>query len=184
MLLTDNAGGSCLIIDPKGEALKLVGKMGLRPFGLPDAPSRYDIVWLDPFDIMKAGTWSLNPITRLKAKNPNASADARLSGPGACHRARGQNSHWDETARNFYTALLLYVAQYPGLKEPRDLVTAHRLLEPCLELRERSGRIPRKTLRANGEVDRRAQGCCQRRQCRAGARRHDTPELPDVGAAR
>lgn len=127
MLLTDNAGGSCLIVDPKGEALKLVGKMGLRPFGLEDAPSRYDIAWLDPFDLMKAGTWSLNPLTRLSAHNPNATSDARLLAQ-ALVILQQRDSHWDETARNFWTALLLYVAQFPDLKEPRDLVTAYRLM--------------------------------------------------------
>lgn len=128
LLLTDNAGGSCLIVDPKGEALKLVGKMGLRPFGLADAPSRYDIAWLDPFDIMKAGTWTLNPISQLRAENPNASADARLLAQALVVVHSEKGAHWDETARNFWAALLLYVAQFPDLNEPRDLVTAHRLI--------------------------------------------------------
>jgi type IV secretion system protein VirD4 len=139
LLLTDNAGGSCLIVDPKGEALKLIGKMGLRPFGLPDAPSRYDIAWLDPFNVMGADTWSLNPITRLGPGNPNASADARLLAQALVVVHQGQGSHWDETARNFYTALLVYVAQYPGLNEPRDLLTLHRLLSLAFDYENATG---------------------------------------------
>jgi type IV secretory pathway TraG/TraD family ATPase VirD4 len=127
MMLTDNAGGSMVVIDPKGEALRLIGKMGLRPFGLRDAPSRYDVLWLDPFDLMKAGTWSLNPIAHLGANNPNATADAKLLAWNMVESASAKETHWDEKARTSLTALLLYVAQFPDLEWPRDLITVRRL---------------------------------------------------------
>ncbi len=128
LLLTGNASGGAVVIDPKGEALRYVGKLGLRPFGLVDAPSRYDVMWLDPFNVMDAGTWSFNPLSHLGADNPNASADAKLLAQGLVIQSSAKEPHWDEVARNFWAALLLYVAQHPSVREPRDLVTARRWL--------------------------------------------------------
>jgi len=138
MLITDSASGGVLVIDPKGECLGLIGKLGLRPFGLSDAPSRYEVSWLDPFDVMKAGTWSLNPLTRLGADNANASSDARLLAQ-AMVILQQRDSHWDETSRNFWTALLLYVAQFPDLQEPRDLITVWRMLSLAWDFHYEAG---------------------------------------------
>jgi type IV secretory pathway TraG/TraD family ATPase VirD4 len=127
LLLTDNASGGVVVVDPKGEALRYIGKMGLRPFGLKDAPSRYEIAWIDPFNVLGAGTWSLNPISHLGVDNPNASADAKLLSETMVEIASEKDSHWDLYGRNFKTALLMFVAQHPEVEAPRDLLTVRRI---------------------------------------------------------
>jgi hypothetical protein len=84
---------------------------------------------------------------------------------------------------NFYTALLLYVAQYPGLKEARDLVTAHRLLNLAWNYENEAGESLEKRCAQMVKWTDGPKGRNRARQCRSGwahpaGRTASSPVLP------
>lgn len=127
-LMRVNPGSCVVVVDPKGEALEKVGKLGVRPFSDAACPSRYDVRWLDPFDVTRTRrTWSINPLRALTPDNPFAVEEAKILA-NAIISIGSKDSHWDESARNFLRALILYVAQDPAEDgNGRDLVRVRQI---------------------------------------------------------
>ncbi|WP_444770595.1 type IV secretory system conjugative DNA transfer family protein [Rhodopseudomonas sp. NSM] len=113
-----------VVVDPKGEIAKLAGPFFQRPFA--DGPSVY---LLDPWDICDTGrTAVLTFLDQLTADNPNCTDDARAMADAMIIPSGAEDSHWENTARNFLTGLLLYLALDPAEEGKRDLVRLRELV--------------------------------------------------------
>jgi type IV secretion system protein VirD4 len=107
-----------VVVDPKGEIAKLAGPF----FEIPFYPKR-TVHLLDPWDQCKTGqTAVLNVLEHITTDNPNYVDDARALADAMIIPSGGENTHWDNAARNFLTAILLYVALSPKEKDNRDLL--------------------------------------------------------------
>lgn len=125
MLLGSALGASTVVVvDPKGEIAKLVGPFFEKPFG--DKPT---VHLLDPWDQGGTGqTSALNVLDHITANNPNHVDDARALADAMVIPSGGENTHWDNAARNFLTAILLYVALSPKEKDNRSLLRVRELV--------------------------------------------------------
>jgi type IV secretion system protein VirD4 len=105
-------------IDPKGEIAKLTGPFFQQAFA-----ARPSVFLLDPWDQCGTGqTSALNVLTQITPENPNYVDDARTLADAIIIPSGSENRHWDESARNFLTALLLFVALDPSEEGRRDLI--------------------------------------------------------------
>lgn len=118
------APSTVVVVDPKGEIAKLVGPYFEKPFG--DKPT---VHILDPWDQCGTGqTSALNILDQITASNPNHVDDARALADAMVIPSGGENTHWDNAARNFLTAILLYVALSPKEKDSRSLLRVRELV--------------------------------------------------------
>lgn len=109
--------GSAVVIDPKGEALGSCGKLFMGT-----TRQSHDVVWLDPWNEQGTGkSWRFNFLDQLTPSNPNLVDDARALAD-AIIIPSGGDTHWDTTARNLLTALLLYISVHPAEEGRRHLV--------------------------------------------------------------
>jgi type IV secretion system protein VirD4 len=112
-----------VVVDPKGELAKLAGPF----FEIPFYP-RQTVHILDPWDQCKTGqTAVLNVLEHITPDNPNYVDDARALADAMIIPSGGENTHWDNTARNFLTAILLYVALSPK-ENDRDLLRVREIV--------------------------------------------------------
>lgn len=125
MLLGSRLGTSTVVVvDPKGEIARLVGPYFEKPFG--DRPT---VHLLDPWDQCGTGqTSALNVLDQITESNPNHVDDARALADAMIIPSGGENTHWDNAARNFLTAILLYVALSPKEKDNRNLLRVRELV--------------------------------------------------------
>jgi type IV secretion system protein VirD4 len=113
--------GSCVVIDPKGEALHKVGKLAIRPFDLHREGEDFRVVWLDPWDLSGTGiTGSYNFLKRLTASSRNLADDARALADAIIIGGSQTETHWDDSAKIFLAGILVYVAIHPE-ENRRDL---------------------------------------------------------------
>lgn len=107
-----------VVVDPKGEIARLAGPFFQTPFA--DAAS---VFVLDPWDLCGTGaTASLNVLDAITPESPNYVDDARALADAMIIPSGAENTHWDNAARNFLTAIILYVALAPEEKDSRDLI--------------------------------------------------------------
>ncbi len=126
--------GSILATDPKGELANLTAehrhkKLGqkvhvLDPFGVADVPSEYRA--------------SFNPLSILKADSPTLIEDAGLIAD-ALVIASSKDEHWDASAREVITVLMIYLVQRNKpivchLPELRRILRNDVLLESTMEM--------------------------------------------------
>ena len=113
-----------VVVDPKGEIAQLVGPVFARPYS-----EKANVHLLDPWDQCGTGmSESLNVLSTIVPDNPNHVDDARALADAIIIPSGGENTHWDNTARNFLTAVILYVALDPLEKDRRDLVRVRDLV--------------------------------------------------------
>jgi type IV secretion system protein VirD4 len=113
-----------VVVDPKGEIANLTGPYWEVPFG-----SEPTVNLFDPWDECRTGRCAtLNVLDQLTPSNPNYVDDARALADAMVIPSGGENTHWDNAARNFLTAVLLYVALSPQEKDRRDLVRVRELV--------------------------------------------------------
>jgi type IV secretion system protein VirD4 len=113
-----------VVVDPKGEIAKLAGPYFETPFA-----SQQTVHLLDPWDQCGTGqTAALNVLEQITADNLNYVDDARALADAMIIPSGGENTHWDNAARNFLTAILLYVALSPKEKDNRDLMRVRDLV--------------------------------------------------------
>ena len=129
--------GSVLATDPKGE---LANKTAGRRAALGQR-----VYVLDPFHIVRgpAATYraSYNPLTRVKLENLTVVEDAvQIADALVVTTGQEKDPHWNESARGFLFALILYVAVAPGLEAAdrhlgsvRKLVNQARTIDPETE---------------------------------------------------
>ncbi len=118
----DRQTGSCVVIDPKGEALHKIGKLALRPFDLHRDGEDFTVCWLDPWNLSQTGhTWSYNFLQRLTADSPNLADDARALADAIIIGGSQTETHWDDSAKIVLAGLLIYVAIHPQ-ENRRDLM--------------------------------------------------------------
>lgn len=121
--------GSCVVIDPKGEALHKIGKMAMKPVSLWQPEKDFFVCWLDPWDLSKTGiTWAFNFLKLLSADSPNLADDARALAEAIIIQGNRENPHWDESAKIFLSGLLVYVATHPAEADRRDLTRVCEIL--------------------------------------------------------
>jgi type IV secretory pathway TraG/TraD family ATPase VirD4 len=126
MLLYDGScETSCLIIDPKGEIASNIGPIVDEA----DAEDPRTLI-LDPWNVCKTGfTHALTLLEGLTLDNPHCVKDARVLADAMIVHRQGDSGHWDQTAKNFLTALLLYLGTHEfeegrrHLRRLRELVT-------------------------------------------------------------
>jgi type IV secretory pathway TraG/TraD family ATPase VirD4 len=125
MLLGSSLSGhTVVLVDPKGEIANLAGPWFQKPFAA--APN---VLLLDPWDQCGTGkSASLNVLEQITPDNPNYVDDARALADALIIPSGGENTHWDNAARNFLTAMLLYVALSPKEKDNRDLLRVRELV--------------------------------------------------------
>jgi type IV secretion system protein VirD4 len=110
--------GSCVVIDPKGEALHKVGKLAMRPFDTHREGEDYRVVWLDPWNLSGTGTTgSFNFLNLLTAASKNLADDARAMADAIIISGSKSETHWDDSAKVFLAGILIYTAIHP--KEQR-----------------------------------------------------------------
>jgi type IV secretion system protein VirD4 len=121
---------SVVMIDPKGEIARLAGPWFQVPFA--DKPS---VHLLDPWDLCQTGqTEALNVLETLTPDNPDYVDDARSLADALIVTATKDNTHWDNTARNYLAALLLQVALSPREEGNRNLMRVYELAATAWEL--------------------------------------------------
>jgi type IV secretory pathway TraG/TraD family ATPase VirD4 len=116
-------GQTTVVVDPKAEIAQLVGALRQAPF-----TSEPNVFLLDPWDLCSTGaTSALNVLDTIRPDNPNYVDDARALADAMIIPSGDKNTHWDNTARNFLTALILYVALSPTEEGQRDLLRVRDL---------------------------------------------------------
>jgi len=113
--LDNGLAGATVVIDPKGEAA--------RNF----APLLEEAAILDPWNEAGFGSSALNLLDGLSADNPNLVDDARALAD-ALIVPSGGDAHWDETAKNFVAALLVYIACDEHEADRRDMMRLRELV--------------------------------------------------------
>jgi type IV secretory pathway TraG/TraD family ATPase VirD4 len=118
------ADHTVVLVDPKGEIANLAGPWFQQPFA-----GEPNVHLLDPWDQCGTGrSASLNVLDQITPDNPNYVDDARALADAMIIPSGGENTHWDNAARNFLTSMLLYVALSPNEKDNRDLLRVRELV--------------------------------------------------------
>lgn len=113
--------GSCVVIDPKGEALHKIGKMAMRPFDQHREGEDFRVAWIDPWDLSGTGqTASYNFLKRLTRTSMNLADDARGLAEAIIIAGSQTETHWDDSAKIMLAGILVYVALHPA-ETRRDL---------------------------------------------------------------
>ncbi|WP_375414135.1 type IV secretory system conjugative DNA transfer family protein [uncultured Bradyrhizobium sp.] len=113
-----------VVVDPKGEIARLVGTVFQQPFA-----AEKKVILLDPWDdCATAQTAALNVLDEIGVDNPRCVDDARALADAMVIPSGNENTHWDNAARNFLTALILLVGLDPSEKERRDLTRVRDLI--------------------------------------------------------
>lgn len=126
-LLALPASTSILSIDPKGDNARLTARW--RAEGL----QGQEVAVLDPFGVSGAETINyraqLNPLNYLDPSNPNCFVpDAKLIADSMIVSGDFKDRHWDETAKQILSGLILHVSVHPRYEGHRNLVTVWHLI--------------------------------------------------------
>lgn len=114
--------GSCLVLDIKGENAAVTAR-ARREMG-------QKVYVVDPFRITNGDTHAFNLLDRLDVNDPECvSESAALADSLVITESKGENLHFDESAKNLIQGLLLHVASLAeadkrNLGELRQLLTA------------------------------------------------------------
>lgn len=97
--------GSTVVIDPKGENATLTARHRAKMAG-------HQVIALDPFD--EAGlppelVGTFNPLDRIDIESDDAIDIAGMIADSMIVRANTKDEHWDHSARDLITALILHV---------------------------------------------------------------------------
>lgn len=116
--------GSVLAIDPKGDLARLTADIR--------SAQGQDVHVLDPFEVTGPEALkfrsSFNPMKMLDPMSKSIVPDAGVIADALVTSSGEQDSHWDDSARNFIEGLILHVATDSQYKDERDLVTVYKLL--------------------------------------------------------
>jgi type IV secretory pathway TraG/TraD family ATPase VirD4 len=125
MLLYDGScETACLIIDPKGEVAATLGPM----IDTADAKDPRTII-LDPWDLCGTGhTDSLTLLDGIYEENPHCVRDARVLADAIIVERGTEDGHWVVTAKNFLSAILLYLGLDPIEKDERTLFRLRQIV--------------------------------------------------------
>lgn len=122
--------GSVLAIDPKGELARLTlarrGKGSAKCKGLGQKAAA-----LDPYNttrLPKSARASWNPLDLLRQDDPEMVDKAASIAEALIVRAKAADAHWDDSARAFIKALILFVAIAHEGEPSRNLLTVYDLL--------------------------------------------------------
>lgn len=119
--LLDQKTGSCVVIDPKGEALHKIGKLAIQPFDRHREGEDFNVVWLDPWDLSGTGiTFAYNFLSILTEASRNLADDARGLAEAIIIPGSKTETHWDDSAKILLAGILIYVAIHPA-ETRRDL---------------------------------------------------------------
>jgi type IV secretion system protein VirD4 len=123
-LLMLPANASCLCIDPKGENTRLTAwwRARLQPVAV-----------LDPTEssgaLARQYKAKFNPLNTLaRCERSQMVAYARMISDSLIVPGDFKEKHWDATATQFLSALIVHVATYPRYASCRDLVTVRHLI--------------------------------------------------------
>jgi type IV secretion system protein VirD4 len=129
-LIASDPESSIVVIDPKGEIAQAIG-----PVLQPAFASKQKVFLLDPWDEVGTGnTASLNFLDLITADNPNYVDDARALADAMVLSSGADNQHWDNAARNYLTAVLLFVALDPREASRRDLIRVREIVTLPFEM--------------------------------------------------
>ena len=172
------AGRSMLVIDPKGENVRVAGQMR-ADYG----PTHV----LDPFSVSGMGNASYNPLERMTPDSLDLGEDASTLAAALVMDPPGQagEAHWNEEARALIAGLILFCvvhedAERRTLGTVREYLTLpperfQELLGLMQESRGANGLVARAANRFLGKADREAAGVL------SGAQRHthflDSPRI-------
>ncbi|WP_299680553.1 type IV secretory system conjugative DNA transfer family protein [uncultured Roseobacter sp.] len=115
---------SCVVIDPKGE--------NAYHTATNRSELGHSVFVLDPFDASGVpndlrGTF--NPLDLIDEKSPDALDEASLIADAIVVSADSRDAHWDESARAFIEALILFVcSRHQDERDKRNLVQVRMLL--------------------------------------------------------
>jgi type IV secretion system protein VirD4 len=124
----DQRTGSCVVIDPKGEALHKIGKLAMRPFDLHREGEDFRVAWIDPWDLSGTGTTgSYNFLKPLRRDSRNLADDARSLAEAIIIPGSKTETHWDDSAKIFLSGILIYTAIHPQ-ETRRDLTRVCEIL--------------------------------------------------------
>lgn len=117
--------GSCVVIDPKGENAYHTAAMRASHWG-------HGVAVLDPFDVSRVPDelrTTFNPLDLIDEHSPDAIDEAALIADAIVVSADARDAHWDESARAFIEALILYVCTEERKDHGRrDLIRVRELL--------------------------------------------------------
>ena len=144
--------GSVLATDPKGELANITGErraaLGQR------------VYVLDPFQIVKGPAAkyraAYNPLTRIRLENLTVIEDAvQIADALIVTTGQEKDPHWNESARGFLFALILYVAVAPGLESTnRHLGSVRKLVNQAqsIDPETKTYLLPRQILAAASQL--------------------------------
>lgn len=122
--------GSVVCIDPKGENATITAAR--RGSGSDNISGLGQSVYvLDPFDTAQidgAYRASFNPLDWIDVDSPEASDEAKRLADSLVVVSKGEDAHWDETARSVIQGLILHVLSAHEHEGRRNLLTVHDLL--------------------------------------------------------
>ena len=126
------SAGSMVVIDPKGESVRLSAKRR--------AELGNQVMIIDPWSITETDNQSslqkarFNPLDRLDAKDPDLAGDAMLYADALVVSER-QSPHWPNEAKALIAGFLAYIVSEPREAQRRNLGRLRDIL--CLPLAER-----------------------------------------------
>ncbi|MBO9712684.1 type IV secretory system conjugative DNA transfer family protein [Sphingomonas sp.] len=122
--------GSVVCIDPKGENATLTAAR--RGQGSDTAtPMGQRVYVLDPFNAAQVDQGyraAFNPLDWIDTDNPEASDEAKRLADSLVVVAKGEDAHWDESARSVIEGLILHVLHAIEYEGRRNLLTVRQLL--------------------------------------------------------
>lgn len=118
-LLLNDVDSSALIVDVKGEAAAITGDWRAKA-----GP----IHVLDPWGISGQESAAFNPLDLLKGGSPDLAEDAAMLADAIVLPTGEKDHHWNEEAKAFLAAVMLFVALDPREKESRSLVRVREII--------------------------------------------------------
>ena len=112
---------SCVVTDPKGELAKLTGK-ARRKMG-------HTVVYLNPFDLHKLGSGSLNPLDFLDHRSDSFLDDCRdLANMMVVRTGKEHDPHWNDSCELVLTAAIAFVCACENDRSQRNFQTVRAIL--------------------------------------------------------
>jgi len=122
--------GSAVVIDPKGENARLTATRRGGGSDHCEGMGQRTIV-LDPYNASRTdaalrGSW--NPLDLLALDDPEVTDKAASIAEAVIIRSKGEDAHFDDSARTFIKGLILFVAIVHNGTDKRNLLTVYDLL--------------------------------------------------------
>jgi len=115
--------GSTVVIDPKGENAAITARNRVKMKG-------HKVVAIDPYNEAKLPDTllgAINPLDFIDITDDDAIDIAGMIADSLIVKANAKDAHWDESARDLLTGLILHVCDTEP-KESRNLGRVHQLL--------------------------------------------------------